>query len=39
MKKLYDWERKELLKQGKTILNWQRPPQDWPEKGDKTDLP
>lgn len=25
--KLYDWRRNELLKQGKTVLNWQRPPQ------------
>ncbi|KAH0593296.1 hypothetical protein MHUMG1_09018 [Metarhizium humberi] len=27
MKKLYDWKRTDLQKQGKAILNWQRPPQ------------
>ncbi|KAF5139044.1 hypothetical protein E5D57_002833 [Metarhizium anisopliae] len=27
MKKLYDWKRTDLQKQGKTILNWQRSPQ------------
>ncbi|UKZ55715.1 hypothetical protein TrVGV298_009539 [Trichoderma virens] len=26
-KMLYDWKRTELKEQGKTILNWQRPPQ------------
>lgn len=26
MKKLYDWKRTDLQKQGKTILNWQRSP-------------
>ncbi|UKZ81479.1 hypothetical protein TrVFT333_009251 [Trichoderma virens FT-333] len=27
VKMLYDWKRTELKEQGKTILNWQRPPQ------------
>ncbi|KAK2590964.1 hypothetical protein QQS21_011343 [Conoideocrella luteorostrata] len=26
LKKVYDWKRTELREQGKTILNWQRPP-------------
>lgn len=32
MEKLYDWSRPELLQEGKTVLNWQRPPQRWPDK-------
>ncbi|KAK3181732.1 hypothetical protein K4F52_006948 [Lecanicillium sp. MT-2017a] len=32
MEKRYDWRRPELLQEGKTVLNWQRPPQRWPEK-------
>ena len=31
MQKLYDWRRTDLLKKGKAILPWQRPPQQWPE--------
>ncbi|GAB0135891.1 hypothetical protein EsDP_00004213 [Epichloe bromicola] len=30
------WKRQELLRQGKTVLNWQRPAQKWPETGDKS---
>ncbi|OAA73102.1 Protein kinase-like domain protein [Cordyceps fumosorosea ARSEF 2679] len=29
--KQYDWKRTELLQEGKVVLNWQRPPQKWPE--------
>lgn len=29
--KQYDWKRSELLQEGKTVLEWQRPPQIWPE--------
>ena len=34
MQECYDWKRTALLKEGKTVLNWQRPPQKWPEKTD-----
>ncbi|KAK2612249.1 hypothetical protein QQS21_001675 [Conoideocrella luteorostrata] len=35
MQKRYDWKRTDLMREGKTILNWQRPPQNWPETNDK----
>ncbi|KAK2591292.1 hypothetical protein QQS21_011010 [Conoideocrella luteorostrata] len=35
MQKRYDWRRTKLLQQGKTVLNWQRPPQNWLETNDK----
>ncbi|KAM5370882.1 hypothetical protein ACJZ2D_008315 [Fusarium nematophilum] len=31
----YDWSRNELLEQGKTVLNWQRPPQRRLKAGDR----
>lgn len=34
MQECYDWKRTALLKEGKTVLNWERPPQKWPEKTD-----
>lgn len=30
--KIYDAKRREMRKEGKTIINWERPPQKWPEK-------
>lgn len=38
LKKRYDWKRSELLQQGKTVLNWQRPPQKWPEMETASDI-
>jgi hypothetical protein len=35
MRKYYDWRRTLLLRQGKTVLNWQRPPRNWPETNGK----
>lgn len=30
-RKQYSWKRAELLAEGKTVLNWQRPPRKWPK--------
>lgn len=39
MRKQYDWRRTELLKEGRFVLNWQRPAQNWPnlETGSKNE--
>lgn len=34
VRRQYFWRRKDLVKEGKTVLNWQRPPQKWPERSD-----
>ncbi|KAG6008741.1 hypothetical protein E4U21_003937 [Claviceps maximensis] len=37
MLKLYEWKRTELLEQGKTVLNWWRPAQEWPKTEENAD--
>lgn len=36
--KRYDWKRSKLLEEGKVVLNWQRPPQNWSEINNAGDL-
>ncbi|OAQ99879.1 hypothetical protein LLEC1_07008 [Akanthomyces lecanii] len=32
LRRQFFWRRRDLVKESKTVLNWQRPPQKWPEK-------
>ncbi|KAJ4163720.1 hypothetical protein LMH87_005429 [Akanthomyces muscarius] len=31
LRRQYFWRRRDLVGEGKTVLNWQRPPQKWPD--------